>query len=847
MLQNVLVFLPPIALHLVHITNLNIHNVDISNSRGVGVLGVNLFGITSIHKAVLVNNTINCITTYCESNYFLSLSPILPPVLNITDSQFSAGSASNLYFASGLNIIAEQSTYQVSVYITDVTTHNNIGSTYGNILFNIKVCSLVSIQMKRIHCTEGGTLGLALEHKIDDGSWPDNNYSFLRHQPPEYVLQISDCYFGRNAISLTAYCSVKMEHVTVENNHYGLTLLASIYNMSLFVLKEVNFHYNIHAITLRSDGTSKAEFYGSNSFIGNECDRNSATLCVPVLGLTYSTVTFYGNTTFQRNRGSYSPGAAIYAENSEIIFKGNALFLENEGEYGGALSLYENVSVVFETLADVRFVGNYARESGGAIYARGSQILIGGNISFEENEAYNGGAMALVPVVDFDYPIEWEIPIVDFDPALILETNSQVTFERNHAHHYGGAIYSVDDYKGDDDYARFYEAHFRACFYKLEITDVPGVSYNALFNYTLNNTNVDFHNNTAGFAGTAIYGGWVNMCGWYITYTGITPVHYMIEGTSVFDALFHFHMYSQDLSIVSSNPTRVCICTNTSFPDCNTTKYTVTAYPGETFTISAVAVGQRFGTVPAIVQSNFASGKYGNIPALQRTQLVSTTCTDLTYTVQSSPNRTEIMLLTLDRINTPSHKILSDLEAIVKVNAVHGGINWDDYTHRRDLSSTTVELIPMYLTRFWLQFQNLSVHIEVQFCPLGFVFNFVSQTCICHPKLLENGINCSIDTQTVSRDNSIWINATYLNDTYTLVLVHNHCPFDYCKDQSIQLNMEHPDEQCAFSRSGVLCGSCQQNLSQVLGTSNCRECSASLAGSCLCHCRNCSRDLPNGA
>lgn len=31
------------------------------------------------------------------------------------------------------------------------------------------------------------------------------------------------------------------------------------------------------------------------------------------------------------------------------------------------------------------------------------------------------------------------------------------------------------------------------------ITDVPGVSYNALFDYTLNNVDVDFHNNTAGF------------------------------------------------------------------------------------------------------------------------------------------------------------------------------------------------------------------------------------------------------------------------------------------------------------------------------------------------------------
>ena len=113
--------------------------------------------------------------------------------------------------------------------------------------------------------------------------------------------------------------------------------------------------------------------------------------------------------------------------------------------------------------------------------------------------------------------------------------------------------------------------------------------------------------------------------------------------------------------------------------------------------------------------------------------------------------------------------------------------------------------------------------IKVRQCPLGFVFNQGSQTCICHSKFQQYEI---INTQTVYRRSPLWINTTFLNETYTQVLVHSHCPFDYCKNGIIQLNMEHPDEQCALSRSGVLCGSCQQNLSHVLGTSNCKECSS---------------------
>ena len=38
------------------------------------------------------------------------------------------------------------------------------------------------------------------------------------------------------------------------------------------------------------------------------------------------------------------------------------------------------------------------------------------------------------------------------------------------------------------------------------------------------------------------------------------------------------------------------------------------------------------------------------------------------------------------------------------------------------------------------------------------------------------------------------------------------------------LDLEYPDDQCAYNRSGVLCGACNVNFSNVLGTSECREC-----------------------
>jgi len=68
--------------------------------------------------------------------------------------------------------------------------------------------------------------------------------------------------------------------------------------------------------------------------------------------------------------------------------------------------------------------------------------------------------------------------------------------------------------------------------------------------------------------------------------------------------IFYFRKAMHDLSTVSSNPTRVCVCIN-GLPACSTIKHNITAYPGEAFQIPAVAMGQQFETVPFTVHVMF--------------------------------------------------------------------------------------------------------------------------------------------------------------------------------------------------------------------------------------------------
>ena len=65
-----------------------------------------------------------------------------------------------------------------------------------------------------------------------------------------------------------------------------------------------------------------------------------------------------------------------------------------------------------------------------------------------ENEGYNGGALTL-----------------GGGSIIYLEANSSITFVRNHAYHYGGAIYCLDDYT--EDYA-----DLSKCFYGILSTEV---------------------------------------------------------------------------------------------------------------------------------------------------------------------------------------------------------------------------------------------------------------------------------------------------------------------------------------------------------------------------------------
>ena len=70
--------------------------------------------------------------------------------------------------------------------------------------------------------------------------------------------------------------------------------------------------------------------------------------------------------------------------------------------------------------------------------------------------------------------------------------------------------------------------------------------------------------------------------------------------------------YQNDLSLVSSFPSRVCFLDEDRLPDCMifpaSTKHSI--YPGQNILISAVTVGQDFGTVAGSMYGQYLKRQY---------------------------------------------------------------------------------------------------------------------------------------------------------------------------------------------------------------------------------------------
>ena len=132
-----------------------------------------------------------------------------------------------------------------------------------------------------------------------------------------------------------------------------------------------------------------------------------------------------------------------------------------------------------------------------------------------DNERYDGGALALYT-----------------GSEIVLGRYAHLKFCGNHAKHLGGAVY-VDN-------PVLFNPVAISCFYKLADTFTSRMKWHVVF-----------ENNTADYAGSALFGGWADFC-------EINGPERIMKPD--FNSTFHVIGGKSDLSVIASNPLRACLC-----------------------------------------------------------------------------------------------------------------------------------------------------------------------------------------------------------------------------------------------------------------------------------------------
>ena len=480
-----------------------------------------------------------------------------------------------------------------------------------------------------------------------------------------------------------------------------------------------------------------------------------------------SSVILRGENTFLNNRAGQ--GGAILATESKIIFYGITVIANNTAtsSNGGGISIQQSELEVKGSC----FIVQNGAQRGGGVHTRSSTLAVyqRGLLQFISNIADKGGGIYL--------ELNSKLYILKLYSNSYSESENIMIFSDNHAN-YGGAMYADDSSNSGACLPNI------ECFIQTLALHLESPSTDKL-------KNIIYSGNSAAERGSNLFGGLLDRC-IASTYSEVhlgdrSLLYYAITNKRPTFCGFTYLKFLSNISknSIASLPVGVCFCEHKRRPNCSYQPPPIQVKKGETFTISLVAVDQVEHSVHANIISSLDSHNGGFSEGQQVQSVGRNCCTNLTFNV-FSPNDYEY------------------------INLFAEG----------PCGSSTVSM-----KRLTIQFLNCT-------CLVGFEPSNSEVTrckCVCDSKLSPYITNCDAKTSSIIKVNTnSWI--TYINDTNSRgYVIHPNCPFDYCLPQTanVSINLNVPngaDTQCAFNRTGILCGACQEHLSLSLGSSRCLPC-----------------------
>ena len=208
---------------------------------------------------------------------------------------------------------------------------------------------------------------------------------------------------------------------------------------------------------------------------------------------------------------------------------------------------------------------NFTGNSISAVKAYASNITASGDLMFSSNRAMAGTAFVLV------------------QDSFLRLAKGHIHFSNNYAINTGGVFYITNN------------VYYTAASFRSMYSGPPFLQSTCFVNILrILEVKMTFVNNSAGKGGDILYGGHVAL--------GLDGGRNCLENFKYVSKI-----WQNSLSLIASDPSRVCFCNETGHPDCLTlvdpTPHSI--YPGQSFNISAVVVGQQFGAVSGSVNAHF--------------------------------------------------------------------------------------------------------------------------------------------------------------------------------------------------------------------------------------------------
>ena len=651
--------------------------------------------------------------------------------------------------------------------------------------------------------------------------------------------------------------NTSMMNVSAAQNKYeGIHLYYSTYTSMM----------NVHVSTVHNDNTS---LYHTYTYHNNKVG-------LYIIGCTTTRIVYHniGNKIYLRNNTDTHILHSVLSEHGDIemINTGNT-YITNTTSF---ITAYNTTNIVLsETVftnmdvpstagrtseptslpAVITLYGStltitdctFTRNDISSIKAIGSNVTMSGQVLFHNNTASSGSGLIFAK-----------------GSLLIITEYSNIHFQNNHAMKYGGVFYisTEESYETSMSLQDIIQYNGGGSL----ITSRTECFVHVEGGNLISHARLTFINNTAGRGGDVLYGGLVAL-----GYDG--DWNCLLRFKNISDM-----SQQSGLSLISSTPSRVCLCNETGQPDCLTVADPTihVIYPGQTITIPAVVTGQNFGTATGSVFAQFlhipdTTDSVDMEPRQYSIAVEHSQCSNLEYTIFSKSEEYEaVLVLTHDNkeishlmteednqeiSNTweilskePNYKtlaqdIICDFIDFINVwplpapfTAKYNQSNqpgnhtikhfykftpapidiytYSQYCHQKFIQAKLVFPKEMYSYPVY-------INISLRPCPPGFSLSkHAPFKCDCNQLMQQlPGVKCHIQDQTISRSGLVWI-STDGNETVTA----SNCPYNYCNREELYITLEDPDSQCNFNHSGTLCGGCQPGLSLTLGTNHCLHC-----------------------